>query len=93
MLTADADSEQVPFGHDARAPMYYDPVSGHGLLMQFPTNTLWAYDPDKTAWTRLQPEGDKMPEGNKRLAYFDPAHNVFVVLHGTTGWAYRYQVP
>jgi hypothetical protein len=93
VLTADAASEQVPFGHDARAPMYHDPISGHGLLAQFPTNALWAYDPGQTAWTKLNPEGDRMPEGNKRLAYFDPAHNVFVVLRGTTVWAYRYRAP
>lgn len=54
-------------------------------------NTLWAYDPAQQSWTKLRPEGDKMPEGNKRLAYFDPAHNVFVVIHGTTVWAYRYR--
>lgn len=93
VATADKDSELVPFGHDARAPMYHDPVSGHGLLVDFTTSTLWAYDPDKTTWTKLRPEGDRMPEGSKRLAYFDPAHNVFVVLHDTTVWAYRYRAP
>ena len=66
------------------------PASGHGLLVQFQTNTLWAYDPDKPAWTKLTPEGDPMPTGNKRLAYFDPAHNVFVVIRDTV-WAYRYR--
>jgi hypothetical protein len=25
------------------------------------------------------------------LAYFDPAHNVFVVIQHTTVWAYRYR--
>ena len=45
---------------------------------------------DKPAWTRLQPEGDAMPEGNKRLAYFDPLQKVFVIIRGTTVWAYRY---
>lgn len=91
VLTADKDSDQVPFGHDAYAPMYHDPVSGHGLLIEFKTHTLWAYDPDKHTWAKLQPQGDKMPEGNKRLAYFDPVHNVFVVIHGTTVWAYRFR--
>ena len=76
--------------HDAYAPMYHDPVSGHGLLVEFKTNTLWAYDPDKTAWSKLKAEGDAMPEGNKRLAYFDHAQNVFVIVHDTTVWAYRY---
>ncbi len=91
VLTADKDSEQVPFGHDAYAPMYHDPLSGHGLLVEFKTNTLWACDPDKTAWTRLHPEGDEMPKGNKRLAYFDPARNLFIIIQGTTTWAYRYR--
>jgi hypothetical protein len=58
--------------------------------VEFKTNALWAYDPDKTAWTRLRSEGDDMPSGNKRLAYFDPARNVLVIIQGTTIWAYRY---
>ena len=74
-------------------PLYRDPASGHGLLVEFPTNTLWGYDPARQTWTKLRPEGGGMPEGNKRLAYFDPAHNVFVVIHGTTVWAYRYRAP
>ncbi len=89
VIAADKDSDQVPYGHDAYSPMYYDSVSGHGLLIEFKTNALWAYDPDKTAWTKLQPEGDKMPEGGKRLAYFDPSQGVFVVINGTAVWAYR----
>ncbi|MFN4260565.1 MAG: hypothetical protein ACK4RK_14820 [Gemmataceae bacterium] len=90
VLSMDMESEQVPYGHDARSPMYHDPVSGHGLLVEFKTNTLWAYDPDKITWTKLRPEGDAMPQGNKRLAYFDPAQNVFVVIQDRTVWAYRY---
>jgi hypothetical protein len=91
VLSLDKDSDQVPHGHDAYAPMYHDPVSGHGLLVEFKTNTLWAYDPDKTAWNKLTPEGDPMPEGNKRLAYFDQAQNMFVIIHDTAIWAYRYR--
>jgi hypothetical protein len=91
VISAEEDSDEVPYGHDAYAPMYYDPVSGQGLLLELKSSTLWAYDPDKTRWTRLVPTGDKMPAGNKRLSYFDPAHRVFVVLDGTTVWAYRYQ--
>lgn len=93
VISADKDSADVPYGHDAFSPMYHDPVSGHGLLVEFKTNTLWAYDPDKIAWTKLRPEGDKLPEGNKRLAYFDPVQKVFVVLHDTTVWAYRHRAP
>ena len=71
--------------------MYHDPVSGHGLSVEFKTNTLWSYDPDRRKWTKLAPEGDPMPTGKKRLAYFDPTHNVFVIIDGTTVWVYRYQ--
>ncbi len=85
------DDDQTPYGHDAHAVLYHDPVSGHGLLVQFQTNTLWAYDPDATQWTRLNPEGDPMPTGGKRLAYVDPALNVLVIIDKTTVWAYRYK--
>ena len=72
--------------------LYHDPVSGHGLLVQFQTNTLWAYDPDKAAWTKLAPEGDPMPTGAQAAGV--PATrptNVLVVIDGTTVWAYRYR--
>lgn len=91
VASVEKESELAPFGHDARAPMYYDPVSGHGLLIDFKTGTLWAYDPDATAWTRLRPEGDPVPTGNKPLAYFDQTLGVFIVLLDTTVWAYRYR--
>jgi hypothetical protein len=55
------------------------------------SNTLWTYNPDKIAWTKLAPRGDAMPEGNKRLAYFVPIRGVFVVIQDTTVWAYRYR--
>jgi hypothetical protein len=84
-------SERVPYGHDARTALYYDPVSGHGLLFDVKSGALWAYDPAKVEWTRLQPAGDRVPAGKRRLAYFDPALNVFVVIDDTTVWAYRYR--
>lgn len=90
IITRDKDAPDVPYGHDARAPMYHDPASGHGLLVQFQTNTLWAYDPDAAQWHKLQPQGDPLPESNKRLAYVDPEHNVLVVIKDTEVWAYRY---
>jgi hypothetical protein len=93
VASVDKDSDLAPFGHDARAPMYHDPVSGHGLLVEFATGTLWAYDPDAKSWKKLSPAGDAMPKGSKPLAYHDLAHNVFVVLFDTTVWAYRYAVP
>jgi hypothetical protein len=89
--TGTKDDGLTPYGHDARSVFYHDPLSGHGLLVQFETNTLWAYDPDKVAWTKLAPEGEPMPTGSKRLAYVDPAQNVLVVIDGTKTWAYRYQ--
>ena len=89
--TGDKADGRTPYGHDARAVFYHDPVSGHGLLVQFETNNLWSYDPDGGSWTKLAPEGDSMPTGSKRLAYLDPARNVLVVIDGTTVWAYRYR--
>lgn len=91
VVDAPKDSADVPYGHDAFSPMYHDPVTGEGLLVEFKTNTLWAYDPDRAAWRRLRPEGDRMPEGGKRLAYFDPELKVFVIIDGTKVWAYRHQ--
>jgi hypothetical protein len=91
VLAGNKDDGRTPYGHDARSVMYHDAVSGHGLLVHFESNTLWAYDPERTTWTLLKPEGDPMPRGNKRLAYADPAANVFVVIDGTTVWAYRYR--
>ena len=89
--SAPDDTIDWPSGHDARAPMFHDPVSGHGLLVQYETNALWAYDPDARSWTRLTPRGDPMPGGSKRLAYFDVEHGVLVVIDGTQVWAYRYR--
>ena len=91
VLSFEKLSKKVPYGHDAYSPMYHDPISGRGLLVEFKTNRLWAYNPDNRKWTQLHPEGDPMPKGNKRLAYFDPIHNVFVIIEGTTVWAYRYR--
>ncbi|HEX4610010.1 MAG TPA: hypothetical protein VH092_17590 [Urbifossiella sp.] len=91
VLTGNKDDGRTPFGHDARCVFYHDPASGHGLLVQFETNTVWAYDPDRPAWTKLAPAGDPMPTGGKRLAYVDPALNAVVVIDGTAVWVYRYR--
>jgi hypothetical protein len=85
------DSTAVPSGYDAYTPMYYDPASGHGVLVDFRTSEVWAYDPDRASWTRLAPTGDPMPRGARRLAYFDPARNVLVVIDDLLVWAYRYR--
>jgi hypothetical protein len=89
--TGNKDDDKTPYGHDARSVMYHDAKSGHGLLVQFQTNTVWAYDPDAATWAKLAPDGDAMPTGGKRLAYFDPAAGVVVVIDGVTVWAYRYK--
>ena len=89
--TGNKDDDKTPYGHDARSVMYRDAKSGHGLLVQFQTNTVWAYDPDAGTWTKLAPDGDPMPTGNKRLAYVDPAAGVVVVIDGVAVWAYRYK--
>lgn len=87
-----ADGDAAPAGHDARTPLYHDPASGHGLLVDLPGRALWAYDPDRNRWTRLQPQGSPMPAGKRMLAYMDPARNVLVVIDDTTVWAWRYRV-
>lgn len=91
VLVGKKEDDKVPYGHDARSVMYWDPTSGHGLLCQFQTNTIWAYDPEKVSWTKLTPDGDPMPTGGKRLAYVDERSRVLVVLDGVTIWAYRYR--
>jgi hypothetical protein len=91
VLAGSKDDGRTPYGHDARSVLYHDPASGHGLLVQFETNSLWAYDPDKPSWAKLASDGDPMPTGSKRLAYVDPAANVLVVIDGTAVWAYRYR--
>lgn len=85
------DSTAVPDGHDARTVFVYDPGSSHGLLVDYRNDALWSYQPDTQQWTRLTPDGDPMPDGRKRLAYFDPVHEVLVVIEGVKVWAYRYR--
>lgn len=84
-------ADDLPVGHDARTPFLYDPASGHGLLVDFSTDTIWAYDPDARTWSRTNPQGATMPSGQKRLAYIDPRHSVLVVIDGVRVWAYRYE--
>jgi N-acetylneuraminic acid mutarotase len=91
VLVGSKDDGKTPYGHDARSVMYHDPLSGHGLLVHFETSSVWSYDPDARKWTKQTFEGDPMPTGGKRLAYFDPAHNALVVIDGVTVWAYRYK--
>lgn len=91
VLRGDKESGKVPYGHDAYAPMYRDAATGHGLLVELRTNSIWAYNPDSVTWVKLTPMGDAMPKGNKRLVCVDPELKVLLVLDGTTAWAYRHQ--
>lgn len=91
VLDAPDDSDAVPTGHDARTVLYYDPISGHGILSELASGKLWAYDPVAIAWHKLAPRGAALPSGSRRLAYFDIARNVFVVLQRDAVWAYRYR--
>jgi hypothetical protein len=89
VLEGGEDDGQTPYGHDAFSIIAATPDGGPGILLEFKTNKIWAYDPDKPRWSLLGPQGDPMPEGAKRLAYFDPDHGVLVVIDGTSIWAYR----
>lgn len=89
--TGNKDDGNAPYGRDARAVFHHDPASGHGLLVQFQTNTVWAYDPAAAAWSKLAPEGDPMPTGGRRLASVDPARDAAIVIDGVAVWAYRYK--
>jgi len=93
VLEREKESTEVPHAHDSYSPLYHHPASGHGLLLDYKTSTLWAYDPDAVKWTKLAPTGDAMPDGSKRLVYIDPVQDVLVVIKGTTIWAYRYRAP
>jgi hypothetical protein len=82
-------AQAVPDGYDAATVFYGDTITGRGLLLDFRTLELWAYDPDRTRWERLSPAGDAMPPGKRMLSYFDHALGVMVVLNDTEVWAYR----
>lgn len=90
VIRRDENDESVPSGHNARSIFYRDPVSGHGLLLEMSGTRIWAYDPDKHTWQRLEPTGDPPPTGRKRLAYVDPHHGVLVIIKDTLVWVYRY---
>jgi len=92
ILEKPANHETWPNGHDAFAPMYRDPNTGHGLLVDFRSNELWSYNPEDNWWTKLSPIGARMPKGRKRVAYFDIKHSVFIVIDGLDIWAYRYSL-
>jgi hypothetical protein len=79
--------DEIPGGHDAFTNFAYDSVGKVCLLWDTRwTKALWAYDPDTLKWTKLKPKGPP-PSGGK-LAYYDPARNVFVV---NGSWVYRHK--
>lgn len=86
-----ADAAVVPDGHDARNVFYHDPGSGHGLLVDFSSQSIWSYDPDRAAWHQQVPVGDPMPAGKRMLAYLDHEYGVLVVIEDRGVWAYRYR--
>lgn len=89
MVDEPKGSEQVPDAHDARTTFQFDPLSGHGILVDFKTNQIWSYDPESGAWTKLAVAGDPIPEGRKRLGYVDSKKGLVVVLNDSSVWVYR----
>jgi len=87
------EKPDLPEGFDARSVFYFDPIGKVGLLYETITRAIWSYDPDKTEWTKLKPEGPPPPEKSdaRPMGYFDPERNVFVVNMGTTTWVYRFK--
>jgi hypothetical protein len=82
-------SPAVPDGYDASTVIYGDATTDRGLLIDFRTRVLWAYDPDRSRWEQMYPSGDAMPAGKRMLAYLDHALGVLVVLNDTEVWVYR----
>ena len=85
------EANNPPPGFDARTNFAYDSVGKVCLLWDRAyTKALWAYDPEKVKWTRLEIKGDPPPTKgrNTALAYYDAARNVFVV---NGQWVYRHK--
>jgi hypothetical protein len=83
---------EAPVASDASTPVFFDPLSRHGLMFERPARRLWAWDPDAPGWRRLSPAGDPMPSGPRMLAVMDPFKNVLVIADDATAWVYRYRV-
>ncbi|MFO7899971.1 MAG: hypothetical protein R6V58_13035 [Planctomycetota bacterium] len=79
----------IPPGHDARTNFAYDQVGKVALLWAPSTKALWSYDPAGMKWTEIEPNGPPPPTRGRdvKLAYYDVAHNVFVI---PGKWIYRY---
>jgi len=86
-----AEGSDVPPGHVAFTNIAYDRVGRVVLLWDSRwSKAVWAYDPDAVTWTKLKPTGPPPPTkgGDHRLAYYDPARNVFVI---PGRWVYRHK--
>lgn len=91
MVHHSTEKNNPPPGFDAMTNFVYDPVGKVCLLWDAVyTNALWAYDPAMVQWRRLTPQGPPPPHEHRdtKLAYYDAAHNVFV-LPGR--WVYRHK--
>ena len=84
------ESDAVPNGHDAHSAFVHDPVSGEGLFVDLRNGALWAYQPASHDWRRLTVQGEALPDGRRRLVYFDADHGVLTVIDGRRVWAYRH---
>lgn len=87
----DVGPQDVPKGYDGYNVFYNDPRSGMGLLVDFKSQSIWAYDPDRIAWKKVEVGGDAMPSGKRSLAYVDPHNNVLVVIDDRDVWVFRYE--
>ncbi len=91
MVSHSKKKNDPPPGFDAATNFAYDRV-GKVCLLWDPgySKALWAYDPGKVKWTRLEIKGDAPPVKGRdvKLAYYDAARNVFVV---NGQWVYRHK--
>ena len=86
------ESENAPTGMDHLSMFQFDPKSGDGFIFENETKSLWRFNPDTNAWTKIDSLGDKIDKesyGGKLISYFDPERNVFVVLGKGWVWCYR----
>ncbi|MCX7591377.1 MAG: hypothetical protein N2255_07080 [Kiritimatiellae bacterium] len=84
------EKNNPPPGFDAVTNFVYDRMGRVCLLWDAVyTKALWAYDPETVSWMRLEPKGPPPPTGrDDKLAYYDEAHNLFVI---PGRWVYRHR--
>jgi hypothetical protein len=85
------ESTKVPYGHDARSPIGYDPV-GKVVVIYDPKTPahIWAYSVKEKKWTKNEVKGPPGPKG-KLIGYWDPARNAMVVDSRGKVWVCRYK--